>query len=119
MKQNDLTAIAKYLPNNWTCYNCITEILPINTNNLDEPQTHFKATSTTNTDIIINEYPPIFFGSNELTRTTNIKFLGVVLTDTLDWTTHMTYITSKINKNIGYFYRARHILEKKRTYQSI
>ena len=31
----------------------------------------------------------------------------------LSFTDHLNYITSKINKNIGYFYKARHILDHK------
>ena len=110
LKKTDLTTIAQKLPNKWTCYKCITTTLPINAYDSEQPE--IQTRTDVRPETIENKYPPIYFGTNKLTRTTNIKFLGVILTDTLDWTTHMTYITSKINKNIGYFYRARHILEK-------
>ena len=61
----------------------------------------------------INPYPDVFFGGNKIDRVTNIKFLGVILTQTLEWTDHQNYVISKINKNIGYLYRARRILDQK------
>ena len=36
----------------------------------------------------------------------------MILSDSLNWIDHMNYILSKINKNIGYFYRARRILNE-------
>ena len=129
MTKTDLKNLAKMYPNMWTCTTCIQQILPIDATTHDKDteedqehtnkHTHSTGTNTNNTikidDTKIdqrNPYPKLKFGEDEISRVTNIKFLGVILNDTLNWTDHINYITSKINKNIGYFYRARRILER-------
>ena len=113
--------MSKHYPNSWTCTSCIEDILPINilndtlqTDNDTENKT-IKNNKTNNDKIKLppkNIYPKVQFGDYEIERVTNIKFLGVILSDSLNWTDHMNYILSKINKNIGYFYRARRILNE-------
>ena len=106
----------------WFEYSCIEDILPINllTETLqadnDTENKTIKNNKTNNEKTKLppkNIYPKVQFGDHEIERVTNIKFLGVILSDSLNWTDHMNYILSKINKNIGYFYRARRILEEK------
>ena len=120
MTKHDMHTLAKLYPNSWTCYDCITQILPIES--LTDDVTTIIKTTTTEFDTVTTDkhtnlhndpYPKVIFGDSELERVTNIKFLGAILTDTLNWTDHMLYITSKMNKSIGYFYRARAILDQK------
>ena len=44
-------------------------------------------------------------------RVNNIKFLGVVLNDRLNWQDHKLYIRAKISKNIGILNKCRKILK--------
>ena len=125
-------------PNSWMCDTCMNNIFPMGllisdktdqgditpTNNTESDHSSIMtdnqlymsdphSTEIKNTNISSNKYPKIFFGEHELERVTNIKFLGVILTESLSWTDHMNYIISKVNKNIGYFYKARSILDQK------
>ena len=128
LTKQDILKLRKDFPNMWSCYACNCETLPfrllstdsepslttdqIRTHNIDDSPTY----NTKNTNIKstnTNPYPIIKFGDSVLERVTNIKFLGVIMTETLTWTDHMNYIISKINKNVGYFYKARRILDQK------
>ena len=121
LKKNDLLTLAKHYPNTWTCYTCLNEIFPLGLISTkpdissDTPKSPTKNTKklTKTHSVNINPYPKLLFGDTELERVTNIKFLGVILSETFTWTDHLNYITSKINKNIGFFYKARRILDHK------
>ena len=107
----------------WTCYACNCETLPLgllttdNTPSQNTEHSHDIPPNNTrnknNSKINnTNPYPNVKFGDSILERVTNIKFLGIIMTETLTWTDHMNYIISKINKNVGYFYKARRILDQ-------
>ena len=129
MTKANLTFWRKHCPNSWTCNSCIEAILPVNCdlskdntsiNNCTDHNTiqnnlnaNNQSNSMINTPSVLNKYPKLFFGENEIERVTNIKFLGVILNESLNWTDHLNYIVSKINKNVGYFYKARRILDQK------
>ena len=116
MTKGDLNKISKMLPNMWTCPNCINEIFPLGLTNLNIIELPISDIKTNNKGASarclpqLNSYPKVKFGNLDIERVTNIKFLGVIINDTFKWNDHLSYIISKINKNIGYFYRARHIL---------
>ena len=130
LTKQDMIKLGKQFPNTWSCYTCMCETLPIGLLTTDSPQSTTSDYITPNiehrNDIPLystsnknvkptnrNPYPNVIFGDSILERVTNIKFLGVIMTETLTWTDHMNYIISKINKNVGYFYKARRILDQK------
>ena len=119
MKKEDLLFWGKHYPDSWICHSCIEDILPINlvnAENILDTDNDIQDRTTNNAKTILpqkNKYPKVLFGDLEVERVTNIKFLGVILSESLNWTDHMNYILSKVNKNIGYFYRARRILDEK------
>ena len=45
-----------------------------------------------------------------LEQVTSIKFLGVIVSDNLNWNTHKQYIQQKIQKSLGILYRCRQIM---------
>ena len=45
-----------------------------------------------------------------LEQVTSIKFLGVILSDNLNWNAHKQYIQQKIQKSLGILYRCRQIM---------
>ena len=98
------------------CPNCINEIFPLDLTNsiiLEHPTSDIKTNNkgaSTRSLPQLNSYPKLKFGNLDIERVTNIKFLGVIINDTFKWNDHLSYIISKITKNIVYFYRARHIL---------
>ena len=119
MSKDDMLTIGQLYPNRWTCYNCIRQILPLdivyeNTirQNLEDhiiPPTSQSISRVCNNNH--NPYIQLIYGNMVIERVTNIKFLGIILTDTLNWNDHMLYVCSKMNKSIGYFYKARKILD--------
>ena len=40
----------------------------------------------------------------------HVKYLGVILDDKINWKYHVSFISSKISRNIGIFYKLRHYL---------
>ena len=45
-----------------------------------------------------------------LEKKDHVKYLGVILEDKINWKYHVSYISSKISRNIGIFYKLRHYL---------
>ena len=105
--------IANLYPDQWTCHNCIRQILPIGLIEDEKEQTSsiltLSNTASTKTckrktkqNVNKHEtYINLKFDNIDIERVTNIKFLGVILTDTLTWNDHMSYVCTKMNKNIG------------------
>ena len=106
LTKTDLLKLSKDYPNKWTCYTCLTELLPLgihntedNDNNNDTDTIFNTKTKTTKHKLTdenyrdLNPYPKLTFGGIGLERVTNIKFLGVILSETLSWTDHLNYIT--------------------------
>ena len=120
LTKKDMLTIANLYPNQWTCYQCTKLILPLDilcdqdnkqTTTLMTGKLNITSNKTKTPDPTpYNPYAKLTFANIELERVTNIKFLGVILTDTLNWNDHMLYVCSKMNKTIGYFYKSRHIL---------
>ena len=42
--------------------------------------------------------PSLYFNNKEITYTSNLKFLGIHITDNLSWSTHIQYLCQKLNK---------------------
>ena len=121
MTKQDMLRTATLYPNQWTCYDCFSKILPLGlllneTNNSttqsQKSSTATKANQNTTSDKPYTPYKQLIFNGENIERVTNIKFLGVILTDTLNWNDHMLYVCTKMNKSIGYFYKARQILDQ-------
>lgn len=54
----------------------------------------------------------IKIGKEKINRVDNVKFLGLVIDETLKWEHHINYITKKIGSLSGVLYRLRSILPK-------
>ena len=42
--------------------------------------------------------PSLYFNNIEITYTSNLKFLGINITDNLSWPTHIQYLCQRLNK---------------------
>ena len=42
--------------------------------------------------------PSLYINNKEITYTSNLKFLGIHITDNLSWSTHIKYLCQKLNK---------------------
>jgi hypothetical protein len=42
--------------------------------------------------------PSLYLNNKEITYTSNLKFLGIHITDNLNWSTHIQYLCQKLNK---------------------
>ena len=51
-------------------------------------------------------------GSNNIERTSSIKFLGVMLDEHISWNDHARTVENKIAKNIGLLYRVNQFLNE-------
>ena len=112
---------AHLLSNKWTCFNCLRTTLPIGLilqdNNIEvqtqeKPNHNKKKIRNCIPGSTNNPYIQLTFDDEPIERVTNIKFLGVILTDKLNWNDHMLYVCTKMNKSIGYFYKCRQILDQ-------
>ena len=52
----------------------------------------------------------IQFGSNNLKRVSEIKFLGVVIDEKLQWSSHIKYLSKKVSKTTGCLYEMRRVI---------
>ena len=57
--------------------------------------------------------PALKIADNNIGRKTAIKFLGVMLVENISWEEHVRTVETKLAKNIGLIYRAKHLLEEK------
>lgn len=48
----------------------------------------------------------------DINTVSNFKYLGIMLSTHFTWTSHIEYISSKINKNLGLLRRIKHLLPK-------
>ena len=53
--------------------------------------------------------PKIEINSCDIEQVSNLKFLGVVLDDKLNWKCHMAHVSNKLAKSIGILYKIRYI----------
>ena len=57
--------------------------------------------------------PKLILGGVEIESTIKIKFLGMIITKSLDWTEHKSYIKNKISQSTGILYSSRNTLNYK------
>ena len=105
-----------------TCFNCISEILNKELENIsiwleankltiNINKTHYMMFHGTKIKHITNF--KIYISNNAIYRSINTKFLGVIIDSKLNWATHILYIKNKISKSIGIIYKIRHYLDKR------
>ena len=58
------------------------------------------------------KFPALMVGSNNIERTSSIKFLGVMLDKHISWIDHVRTVENKIAKNIGLLYRVSQFLNE-------
>ena len=58
-------------------------------------------------DDIPVKLPALMVGSDNIKRTSSIKFLGVMLDEHISWIDHARTVENKIEKNIGLLYRVK------------
>ena len=63
-------------------------------------------------DDIPVKLPALMVGSNNIERTSSIKFLGVMLDEHISWIDHVRTVENKIAKNIGLLYRVSQFLDE-------
>ena len=56
--------------------------------------------------------PALLAGSNNVKRTSSIKFLGIMLDEYISWIDHIRIVENKIAKNIGLPYLVSHFLNE-------
>ena len=52
----------------------------------------------------------IKFGRKHISRSDNVKFLGVLLDETLSWRSHLVELSRKLARSVGIFYTLRHFV---------
>ena len=55
----------------------------------------------------------IIIDGSILNRSSNIKYLGVIIDHKLNWCEHIAHVKNKVSKGIGVLYKARQFLDKK------
>ena len=55
----------------------------------------------------------LHMGDCNLNKANNLKYLGVIIDDTISWVHHITYIKNKISKGIGIMSKASKYLQRK------
>ena len=63
-------------------------------------------------DDILFHLPKLNTNNSEIEQSKCLKFLGVLLHESLHWKEHVKYIESKIAKNIGLLYKAKPYIDK-------
>ena len=63
-------------------------------------------------DDIPVKLPALMVGSNNIERTSSIKFLGVMLDEHISWIDHVRTVENKKAKNIGLLYRVSQFLDE-------
>ena len=58
----------------------------------------------------ITELIIIKFGRKHISRSDNVKFLGVLLDETLSWRSHLVDLSTKLARSVGIFYKQRHFV---------
>ena len=48
------------------------------------------------------------FGRKKITRASHVKFLGVLLDETLSWRSHLVELSKKLVRSVSIFYKLRH-----------
>ena len=58
----------------------------------------------------ITETVKIKFGRKHISRSNSVKFLGVLLDETLSWRFHLVELSRKLARSVGIFYKLRHFV---------
>ena len=58
----------------------------------------------------ITETVKITFGRKHISRSDSVKFLGVLLDETLSWRSHLVELSRKLARSVGIFYKLRHFV---------
>ena len=58
----------------------------------------------------ITETVNIKFGCKHISRSDSVKFLGVLLDETLSWRSHLVELSRKLARSVGIFYKLRHFV---------
>ena len=58
----------------------------------------------------INEIIIIEFRHKHISRSDSVKFLGVLLDETLSWRTHLVELSRKLDRSAGIFYKLGHFV---------
>ena len=61
---------------------------------------------------IPQKLPMLSLNNTTLERVNSLKFLGVILDETINWNRHIELVENKISKNIGILYRVLLYLNK-------
>jgi hypothetical protein len=69
--------------------------------------------STQQFNKIPHNLPPINIENITIERARNTKFLGVLIDEHISWKPHISYINTRVSKNIGLLYKARSFLSQK------
>ena len=59
---------------------------------------------TPRSKINVNSDLQVQFGSKDLKKVKEIKFLGVIIDDKLQWSSHIKYLAKKVSKTTGCLY---------------
>lgn len=65
-------------------------------------------------DDIPLKLPNLYINKTQINRERKMKFLGVILDETLTWKSHIDLIQSKVAKSLGILYKAKFLLNQKR-----
>ena len=60
-------------------------------------------------DSLLLQLPAMTFNNIEINRENSVKFLAVIIDETLTWKNRIEVVENKISKNIGVLYRASHL----------
>ena len=62
---------------------------------------------------LLLQLPNLKINSNEIKRSSSIKFLGVLVDENLTWIDHITLVENKLSKNLGLLHKAKNYLNEK------
>ena len=60
-----------------------------------------------------NNSPPLYLDNAQIDNVKFAKFLGIIIDENLNWSTHISYIKNTISKGLGIIHRARNFFAKK------
>ena len=86
----------------------------MNTNKLlvNCSKTNFMIFKKKRNDLTV-DIPDVIFGGEVIQRVSTVKFLGVILDDTLSWSPHINHVKNKVAKGMGIISKLRKCLNSK------
>ena len=61
---------------------------------------------------IQNDIVPLVIGGNQIDRSQNVRFLGVIVDEYLSWKDHVSYVCTKVSRSVGIISKLRLYLPK-------